>query len=222
MRRFVPLTVLIALFSAAAFPQARSAHAATPGFARASSVHPGFAPAGRNAIGWARASRFHARGYGRSASFFGDWPYDGEYPDYDYGPDYESAPPPPLPEPAPQVKEQSPPPSPALLELQGNQWVKVNNFTMPANSGGAQTQLALAKEMPPAVIVFRDGRTEELTNYTIIDGAIHTRADYWTSGAWTRTIQIADLDIPATLKQNQDRGVNFELPSGPNEVVIRP
>jgi len=35
-------------------------------------------------------------------------------------------------------------------------------------------------------------------------------------------IQIADLDLPATLKQNQDRGVRFELPSGPDEVMIRP
>ena len=51
---------------------------------------------------------------------------------------------------------------------------------------------------------------------------IYTKADYWTAGAWTRTIQIADLDIPATLKQNQQRGVKFELPSGPDEVVIRP
>jgi hypothetical protein len=81
---------------------------------------------------------------------------------------------------------------------------------------------ATAKEMPPTVLVYRDGHTEELTSYSIIGNAIYAKADYWSSGLWTRTIQIADLDIPATLKQNQQRGVKFELPSGPGEVMIRP
>jgi hypothetical protein len=30
------------------------------------------------------------------------------------------------------------------------------------------------------------------------------------------------LDVPATLKLNQERGAKFSLPSGPNEVMIRP
>lgn len=196
---------------------------ATPGFARSSPVHPGFAPAGRSGFAVSRNSldRFHGRGFARSGYFYGGAPYyDWGYPDYEYA-SYENAtPPPPAPEPVRQLNQQ-PLPSPALLELQGNQWVKVNNFTMPASAGGP-TDTQAAKEMPPTVIVFRDGRTEELTNYTIIDGAIHTKADYWSSGAWTRSIQIADLDVPATLKQNQERGVKFELPSGPNEVMIRP
>ena len=79
-----------------------------------------------------------------------------------------------------------------------------------------------AKEVPPAILVFRDGHTEDVSSYSIIDGAIYTRADYWTEGTWSRKIEIADLDVPATLKQNQQRGVKFELPSGPNEVMIRP
>jgi len=56
----------------------------------------------------------------------------------------------------------------------------------------------------------------------IIGLTIYTKAGYWTSGAWTRKIQIADLDLPATLKQNHDRGVAFQLPSGPDEVILRP
>jgi len=79
-----------------------------------------------------------------------------------------------------------------------------------------------ARELPPAVLVFRDGRTEEVSDYTIMSGTIYSKADYWTSGSWTRKIQIADLDVPATLKQNQERGLSFVLPSGPNEVVMRP
>jgi len=51
---------------------------------------------------------------------------------------------------------------------------------------------------------------------------IHTKSNYWTTGTWTRTIPVTDLDIPATLQQNEKRGVNFELPSGPDEVMLRP
>jgi hypothetical protein len=71
------------------------------------------------------------------------------------------------------------------------------------------------------VLAFRDGHKEEVGSYTIVDGTMYTKADYWTSGSWTRKIQITDLDLPATLKLNKERGVNFALPAGPYEVVIR-
>jgi hypothetical protein len=72
------------------------------------------------------------------------------------------------------------------------------------------------------VLVFRDGRKEEVSSYTIMSGTIYSKADYWSSGSWTKKIQIADLDVPATLKLNQERGLKFELPAGPNEVVVSP
>jgi hypothetical protein len=78
-----------------------------------------------------------------------------------------------------------------------------------------------AGEVPPAALAFRDGHKEEVGSYSIIGGTLYTKADYWTSGSWTRKIQITDLDLPATLKLNQERGVNFALPAGPYEVVIR-
>jgi hypothetical protein len=78
------------------------------------------------------------------------------------------------------------------------------------------------RELPPAVLVFRDGRREEVSDYTIMNGTMYSKADYWTSGSWTKKIQIADLDVPATMRINQDRGVKFVLPASPNEVVMRP
>jgi hypothetical protein len=78
------------------------------------------------------------------------------------------------------------------------------------------------RELPPAVLVFRDGRTEEVSSYIIASGIIYSKADYWTSGTWTREIQIADLDVPATLRLNHQHGLNFMLPTSPNEVVVRP
>jgi len=59
-------------------------------------------------------------------------------------------------------------------------------------------------------------------SYTIIGGTIIAKADYWVSGAWTRKIDIANLDVTATLKLNEQQGSRFRLPTGPQEVVIRP
>jgi hypothetical protein len=153
-----------------------------------------------------------------------DTPYF--YSDYYEPSDFEYQPREPSP-PLVQVQAKTEPlPDPVLLELHGSRWVKVTNFG--ESSGRAlsvetpapmQTKL---KALPPAVLVYRDGRTEELSSYSIIGGSIHTKSNYWTTGIWTRTIPIADLDIPATLQQNEKRGVNFELPSGPDEVMLRP
>jgi hypothetical protein len=90
--------------------------------------------------------------------------------------------------------------------------------SVPAQKNAAQPP----RELPPAVLVFRDGRREEVSEYTIMSGTIYSKADYWTTGSWTRKIQIADLDVPATLKLNQQRGLNFVLPSSSNEVIVRP
>jgi hypothetical protein len=96
----------------------------------------------------------------------------------------------------------------------------------PSRKPAAQPAHASAREpvpeLPPAVLVFRDGRTEEVSNYTIMSGTIYSKADYWTTGSWIRKIEIADLDVPATLKLNHDHGLNFRLPASPNEVVTRP
>lgn len=223
--RKLALIAVAALLTPAVFAQGRgsfSGHAPSPGFAGRTTVHPGFAPSGRNGFRFAVGEHSRGRSF-RNYGYYG-WPYYADYPDY-YD-SYEEPPAPPQPAPAiqPQISNQ-PLPAPALLELQGNQWVKVNNFTMPGNQLSpvqATAAVVTSKDMPLAILVYRDGHTEELSSYTIIDGSIHTRSDYWTNGAWIRTIQIADLDIPATLKQNQDRGVKFDLPSSPNEVIIRP
>lgn len=62
---------------------------------------------------------------------------------------------------------------------------------------------------------------EEVQKYMIQGGVLYTTSDYWTTGSWTRKIPLAELDIPASLKLNKERGTKFNLPSAPNEVVIR-
>jgi hypothetical protein len=59
----------------------------------------------------------------------------------------------------------------------------------------------------PTQLVFRDRRTEEVRNYAIVGQT------FWIfSEQRARKIPLADLDIPATKKANDDRGVEFQLP----------
>ena len=186
--------------------------------------------------------RLH-RGHRSSAgSFLGAY-YD---PYYDSEPGMMEAPPPQVvAERAAEPASTAPAPKPAeslVLELQGDRWVRITNFgesqtvvqsseterssnspsALPAGvSRRAQTAEPVAK-LPPAVLVFRDGHTEEIGKYMIRDATLYTNTDYWSSGSWTRKVPIAELDVPATLKRNQERGAKFSLPSGPNEVMIRP
>jgi hypothetical protein len=77
-------------------------------------------------------------------------------------------------------------------------------------------------EIPAAVLVFRDGHTEQIRKYVITATTLSTSADYWSSGSWTRKIPIADLNVAETLKLNLQRGTGFSLPSRPGEVMMRP
>jgi hypothetical protein len=167
--------------------------------------------------------RGHRHPFGRSPFFYGygaPYFYSDDYEPYDL----QYARSEPAPQPAPVIQASPEPlPEPVLLELHGSQWIKVTNFGEASQQAlNPSPQSASAKPMPAAVLVYRDGHSEEISSYSIIDRVMYTKSDYYSNGSWMRAIQIADLDIPATLKQNQQRGVKFDLPSGPNEVVIRP
>ena len=227
MSRFASITVFLVLCAPAflahsLWGQSRGAitvarHGPTPGMGQ----H-------RPAIGFSIGEGRRQRPFRRGSSFYGyAAPY---YTDYDESYEPEPRPTPAIARPTavPEVKSErlqnEPLPDPVLLELRGNQWVRVANFG--ASSGTAssipQSEFHAQAESAPALLVYRDGRTEEVSSYSIIGRTMYTKSDYWATGSWTRTIQIADLDVPATLRQNQQRGVKFELPSGPDEVMIRP
>jgi hypothetical protein len=101
---------------------------------------------------------------------------------------------------------------------------KVQNLSS-TDSQAAKIEISAAvtasPTLPPALLVFRDGHTEEIQKYVIHGADLYATLDYSTSGSWTKQIPLADLDIPASLKANKDRGAKFNLPSGPNEVVVR-
>lgn len=231
----LPLAILgTMVFASPAHAQAHGAFSSAP------AGRIGMAPSGRHA--GRPIARLHRSHHSSTGSGYIPYFYD----DYDSEPETSEPPPPQTVEsaaqPAPAVAVSKPG---LVLELQGDHWVRLTNYgelqtgeqsRQPALESGSKPQPApipasnprriLAVEasaaLPPAVLVFRDGHKEEITKYTIVGTTLCTSSDYWNSGSWTRKIQIAELDVPETLKLNQERGAKFALPSGPNEVVMRP
>jgi hypothetical protein len=60
---------------------------------------------------------------------------------------------------------------------------------------------------PATVLVFRDQRKQEVQNYAIVGQTLWIFAPQR-----TQKVPLADLDIPATVKVNDDRGVDFRVP----------
>jgi hypothetical protein len=112
------------------------------------------------------------------------------------------------------------------MELRGDHWVRLASTSAEPNGPyfdpAAARSTAPPAPLPAAILVFRDGHQEEVSRYTIVGRFISIKSDYWTTGTWTRKIQVSELDLPATLKLNQARGANFSLPSRPGEVMMRP
>ena len=62
---------------------------------------------------------------------------------------------------------------------------------------------------PKTVLVFKDGHQLEVANYAIIGTTLFDLAD-----GLTKKVSLAQLDLAATVKQNDARGLNFQLPAG--------
>lgn len=62
---------------------------------------------------------------------------------------------------------------------------------------------------PSTVLVYKDGHRTEVVNYAILGDALFDFDD-----EHTRKIPLADLDLAATGKANDVRGVDFTLPPG--------
>jgi hypothetical protein len=60
---------------------------------------------------------------------------------------------------------------------------------------------------PATVLVFRDQHRQEVQNYAIVGQTLWSFAPQH-----TQKIPLADLDLPATTKANDERGVDFHVP----------
>jgi hypothetical protein len=147
--------------------------------------------------------------------------------------------------PAPIPVLAPPPVQPLLIELRGDRYVRVSGSETtgremispeviaqipdPSRSQArneertsASMHAATTPEPPPAILIFRDGHSEETSDYTIANGVLYTHSDFYTNGSWTRKIDLSSLNLPETLRSNESRGVRFQLPSFPNEIIVRP
>jgi len=137
--------------------------------------------------------------------------------------------------------------APLLIEWQGDRYVRRTSTTTGSrdsqpdyvadtksgaftnNKAGRSSQIpskgdrpSNLSELPPTAFIFRDGHREESDNYSIISGVIYARGDYWATGQWSKQIKLSQLDLPATIKANQQQGITFRIPAAPNEVITRP
>lgn len=69
------------------------------------------------------------------------------------------------------------------------------------------TEPAPAKEQPATLLVFKDGHHVEVQNYAIVGDML-----YDMTPGHSHKVLLADLDLDATAKQNDERGIDFRLP----------
>ena len=61
--------------------------------------------------------------------------------------------------------------------------------------------------VPATVLIFRDQHQQEVRNYAIVGQTL------WSFGPRTQKIPLADLNLAATTKANDDRGLTFRVPA---------
>ena len=92
---------------------------------------------------------------------------------------------------------------PTIFEHNGQAMTSGNSYgvrTAPPAEGRAE------KTGPSTVLVYRDGHQQEIENYAIAGDKLIVL------GEKTQKILLSELDLGATAKANQDRGVDFRTP----------
>ena len=152
---------------------------------------------------------------GRSRGGYAGWAYvmpyyypvdDSAY-GYDYvgggaGPDLYSGPPLGPNDPMHMIGEQPP------ADPYGYPAPDAEAYAAPAPAAPPAPAAAPPEVKPgdPTVLVFRNGKQQEVTNYAIMGDTLYV----FDQGR--KKIALADLDLPATVKANDDRGMEFKLP----------
>lgn len=103
------------------------------------------------------------------------------------------------PQPSQPAAQSAPaPPQPLVTEI-------------PPPASRRYTSSAPAPISPATVLVFKDGHTAEIHNYAIIGTTLWNLSE-----SSARKIPLSELDVDATVKANDERGVTFKLPGAPN------
>lgn len=211
--------IQVAVLTSLSFAQFHGGHSFTDPLSSPQAVAPGFATFGSTRSSTA-PSFFHHHPFGNGTVFL--------YSDEGYA--TQASQPlsvivvqPPAPA-VPASQEEHVAADPLLIELRGNRYVKLANSQpdtgFPPGDSTPAEHASAVRESPSTILVFRNHKVEMTGEYAIIGDALYAQSNYWTTGAWTKRIALADLDLPATIQLNRRRGVLFKLPAAPNEIVL--
>lgn len=91
-------------------------------------------------------------------------------------------------------------------EADGDRDLYTRSDPAPPRASGREPQGAPI--MPATVLVFRDQHQKEIQNYAIVGQTLWNFAPQH-----TEKIPLSELDLPATTKANDDRGISFRVPT---------
>jgi hypothetical protein len=77
------------------------------------------------------------------------------------------------------------------------------------NVSVAQVGEEPVSNQPDTVLIFKDGHQVEVSNYAIVGMTL-----FDLSQGHRQKIPLSDLDLTATAKENDDRGIDFQVPAG--------
>ena len=78
----------------------------------------------------------------------------------------------------------------------------------PAVAAADEPSPADARQQIPVVLVYLDGHEQEITNYAIVGPTLYDLGTFV-----AHKIPLAALNLKATIKANDDRGVDFSVPA---------
>jgi hypothetical protein len=121
---------------------------------------------------------------------------------------------------------------PLLIELRNGRYVRVRgDESSISENTDQQVDLNTSRTMEPSrpsapppstILIFRDGTRQQITDYTIANGVLYAEANYYTEGSWNKPIALSSLNLAATVNENRARGVPFQVPAAPNQVIVGP
>lgn len=152
------------------------------------------------------------RGPGHSGNYYGGYGYGG----YAYIPYAYPVPVPVEPDDTAQSDQEPEPPAPTVFERRPIVQPAPYPSTMMSNTADGSAEgkhvnlTGDSEEKIPVVIVYKDGHQQEISNgnYAIVGDLL-----YDLSGPVAKKIKLADLDLAQTVQLNEQRGVEFNLPS---------
>jgi hypothetical protein len=126
-------------------------------------------------------------------------PYYGYYDNgyYDNGPDAQN-----------YVSEEESSAGPTVFDRKGG-YVPPAPAERPGDANySAAPPTDSSEPSTPTVLVFKDGHQLEVENYAIVGSTLYDLTE-----GHRRKVSLGDLDLTATAKQNDDRGIDFHLPA---------